>query len=1218
MTGTRFLHRVALALMLSAAVLAPQAILAADASDRSLESELADEIATRLIDIYNLASYAQPGFETFESLFGAYESLRKWQAYLEAIDAAKLPTSTGPYASIKSAVQRLGDASINEASIATAAIDALDGLGNWHADDQAQADLVIQHLGKLITELSDPRERLRGQSILAAVELDSDAPMAAAARIVAAVADIRRLDDSAQQLAFATKFGTMLQSLDAPRIVEVASELVAAVATPDERAALVSTLAGGFQARARARLDAAATAPQSVTDPLALAWSSHAPGSTLDPATVARTVGGGIDPLPVVVALANGVAPNLRQSVCTGLVDMLVQQGHAIRALNLRKALGANDCLPATALTLAADFVASDIPNLAGPLLDEVLARSTDSAELRQAAHTLERLGDVQRLAANAATLAPVLGGDLPAVQGRAAIRALLHDRSRSSIELDDIMRAAIEAYAPAGAMYALLLGKGDAAADGVEPADLELFRDIGKTLAAMPSGERQLLPFVTGSAPAATRLAAAAGFTGDVRFDASADSGLTSALKSLAASAEPGDDRSGLLASLGDLDLTTLTDAVGRDALLLRAARQRAWSGDSAEATALAERVMGPTAATRLVLDVASIEAIVGPFETGVAAIRQHAETRERVEAFRFVARQRAGRLDIHGWIEGGMPLDLAPPTLINASTAGSDGPVIHYDDRLSVRPSGATLPSGKPVLPDLGVDSSDVTRSIPFPTGGAAGIVVGGEGRYVRLGGFDSPYFDGESNNGVRDYVYEQNKTITPEFIFLNSGVFTIADVIAAIGRDQADAITLLPDGAVRFNRPLAIGSEATLILSGEEVREIQLNATTGAFLVNAGKLDIVGVRVVGFDVEKNAELRRGYETAMHKFRPFLLSWSGSETNLADSEFVALGYSAGRSYGVTFNSGPVDDYFHRADPAPPTGIVVNNSFDNLYYGFYAYEATDVQLVGNEYRDSIIYGIDPHDRSQRLNISLNTAYATLKKHGIIISREVNDSFIIGNLSFDNYGSGTMLDRSSIGTLVFANTLRGNHGDGMAVFESPCTIVGMNDVSGNNRAGIKVRNSWDVLLLQNLIEGNKGTAIEGFISDLTVSDGSAGRNFTLDPYQPVTSFSAIANAVRGNGAGIQAAGVSEIELYANQFRNQSGRLVAGDLSGLQGLLLQRAGTQPTLISTNCRPVLQPIHGCPFIEAGLIGPSRFTTSESGDFCLGDTNTAQSQAFSTVQQ
>jgi hypothetical protein len=62
-TRFRLLRPIAVALLLSAAAL-PQAY-AVDASDVSLETELAGEIATRLIETYNSAAYAAPGFETF-------------------------------------------------------------------------------------------------------------------------------------------------------------------------------------------------------------------------------------------------------------------------------------------------------------------------------------------------------------------------------------------------------------------------------------------------------------------------------------------------------------------------------------------------------------------------------------------------------------------------------------------------------------------------------------------------------------------------------------------------------------------------------------------------------------------------------------------------------------------------------------------------------------------------------------------------------------------------------------------------------------------------------------------------------------------------------------------------------------------------------------------------------------------------------------------------
>ena len=69
--------------------------------------------------------------------------------------------------------------------------------------------------------------------------------------------------------------------------------------------------------------------------------------------------------------------------------------------------------------------------------------------------------------------------------------------------------------------------------------------------------------------------------------------------------------------------------------------------------------------------------------------------------------------------------------------------------------------------------------------------------------------------------------------------------------------------------------------------------------------------------------------------------------------------------------------------EPARPEGVIADNSFRNMYYGFYSYEAENAALLGNEYRDNIVYGIDPHDRSRYLMIAYNTTYDTHKKHGV-------------------------------------------------------------------------------------------------------------------------------------------------------------------------------------------------------------------------------------------
>ena len=102
--------------------------------------------------------------------------------------------------------------------------------------------------------------------------------------------------------------------------------------------------------------------------------------------------------------------------------------------------------------------------------------------------------------------------------------------------------------------------------------------------------------------------------------------------------------------------------------------------------------------------------------------------------------------------------------------------------------------------------------------------------------------------------------------------------------------------------------------------------------------------------------------------------------------------------------------------------------------------------IKGNTYRDNIVYGIDPHDRSHGLIIAENTVFGTKKKHGIIISREVNDSWIINNESYDNKLSGVVIDRNSESNLIAYNRVHGNHADGITLYESGDNLLWGNQV----------------------------------------------------------------------------------------------------------------------------------------------------------------------------
>ncbi len=169
----------------------------------------------------------------------------------------------------------------------------------------------------------------------------------------------------------------------------------------------------------------------------------------------------------------------------------------------------------------------------------------------------------------------------------------------------------------------------------------------------------------------------------------------------------------------------------------------------------------------------------------------------------------------------------------------------------------------------------------------------------------------------------------------------------------------------------------------------------------------------------------------------------------------------------------------------------------------------------GNTYKNNIVYGIDPHDRSHRLIIAENTVYGTKKKHGIIVSREVNDSWIIHNKTYDNHLSGIVLDRNSERNLVAYNEVYRNHSDGITLYESGDNLIYGNQVLANLRHGIRIRNSVNIRLYENLAAGNKLIGVYGHIKDLTDTD----RNIDLDPFDTKVSLIVVGGKLAGNGSG---------------------------------------------------------------------------------------------------
>ena len=397
---------------------------------------------------------------------------------------------------------------------------------------------------------------------------------------------------------------------------------------------------------------------------------------------------------------------------------------------------------------------------------------------------------------------------------------------------------------------------------------------------------------------------------------------------------------------------------------------------------------------------------------------------------------------------------------------------------------------------LPDLSRFTEEKVRSLaPEPTGGR-----------VSVGRADAIPLLEEAFRGDRGGDLRRRQGVDePRVIEVESGVVTIGQVVEQLGDPS---IALVEDRAVTLRLPLVVQPGATLLVDGQTSPVLRLSTDRGAFVANAGKLFLLDAQISSWS---EAEKKPTEFSDKNQFRPFLSSYVRSETYVAGGKIEHLGFAAPTAYGFSISSHPERE---RGEPRDdwPTGVLVGCEFRGLYYGFYSYEARDVAIVDNLYDDSIVYGIDPHDRSTRLLIAGNTTRNTRQRHGIIGSRGVSHSFIFNNTTYGNTGSGVMLDRQCTDNVIVGNKVY-NNGQGIAIYESPSNRLLDNVVAKNKQSGVRIRNSTGIDVQQNTLVANGDYAFEFSARRL---DDHAKRAEKGDLYDTKTSVDLYENTVAGN------------------------------------------------------------------------------------------------------
>lgn len=438
---------------------------------------------------------------------------------------------------------------------------------------------------------------------------------------------------------------------------------------------------------------------------------------------------------------------------------------------------------------------------------------------------------------------------------------------------------------------------------------------------------------------------------------------------------------------------------------------------------------------------------------------------------------------------------------------TDGSDQDNAAEDDRKLLeaekRPydiattSGSELKLDAPTLPDLTRYTAENAREkIKVKPAGRVDV-----GSVLDVMSFRA--FMGRDER-MRDWAARQGAL--PKAIYIRGGYVTPRDIARSVPKQYFEEVE---KGVFVARLPIDVAPGATLHID-DSVGDFRLSQDRGAFLVNEGRLFVTGSRLRAWN---EAKKDAAHFSDKHEFRPFIVSWGGSQTYIVSSVIANLGYAASKSYGVSISqfSPALKTVMNRPNP---TGWIIDSEFYDLWYGFYCYEAEDFVLRGNDFHDNIKYGIDPHDRSVRLVIAENKAYRTREKHGIIVSREVDDSWIINNEAYENNLSGIVVDRNSVNNVVAYNRVYRNKSDGITIYESPQTLIWGNLVTRNDRHGMRVRNSTDVRLYDNIAIANGLSGVYGHVKDLR----GTGRNMALDPFRKTISMIVAGGQLISNGS----------------------------------------------------------------------------------------------------
>lgn len=247
-------------------------------------------------------------------------------------------------------------------------------------------------------------------------------------------------------------------------------------------------------------------------------------------------------------------------------------------------------------------------------------------------------------------------------------------------------------------------------------------------------------------------------------------------------------------------------------------------------------------------------------------------------------------------------------------------------------------------------------------------------------------------------------------------------------------------------------------------------------------------------------------------------------SRMDIVGSDVGYLGYDAAESYGLAWKvRGETAGLYDLVDVL---GDVTGSTVHHNYFGMYTFGAYGMKIVGSEFSENVMYGIDPHDDSDALVVEDNNIHDN-GNHGFICSKRCDGLTIRNNISSSNAGVGFMLHRAVVDSVVEGNLAELNGTGGFAIVDSYDNVF-RDNVARGNQYGIRLSTgATDNLIIDNDFSDNLEYGIYTYlgVDAPTINDGRVAHNrFT-------------GNDVSRNGRG----GARADDSYMNEFSHNTFR-----------------------------------------------------------------------------